>query len=135
MNRVDSGEAIRRTLALYCHLCDEGRFDEWEQLFTVDATFRVMGRTHEGRPAVRAFIEAGQPPERRGKHVCANPVIDFDGDDRATVVSDYVFVGRVPEGLAITSAGRYHDRFVRDGDTWLIAARQIVFMGDQPEPG
>ena len=31
--------------------------------------------THVGRPAVQAFIEAGQPPERRGTHVVANPLV------------------------------------------------------------
>jgi 3-phenylpropionate/cinnamic acid dioxygenase small subunit len=129
-------EAIRRVLSLYCHHCDDGRFDEWEQLFADDASFGVMGRTHQGRRAIRAFIEAGQPPERRGKHVCANPVIDVDTDaGTASATTDYIFVGRVADGLAITSAGRYLDRFERQDGKWLIKSRQIVFMGDQPDPG
>lgn len=140
-------DAIRRTLALYCQLCDDGRFDEWGELYTDDAEFRVMGRTYRGRPAVQAFIEAGQPPERRGKHVCANSVIDLDPDGRsARAVTDFVFVARAarqssPEGaappasgFAITSVGRYHDRLVLDAGsgTWRFARREIVFMGDSP---
>jgi 3-phenylpropionate/cinnamic acid dioxygenase small subunit len=130
----DDIEEIRRTLARYCHLCDDGRFEEWGELFADDASFSVMGRHHEGRSAIRAFIEAGQPPERRGKHVCANSVIDVDGDT-ATASTDYIFVGRVPDGLAITSAGRYHDTFQRAGDRWVFRSRQIVFLGDEPVGG
>ena len=130
VGRTDE-EAIRRTLALYCQLCDDGRFEEWGELYTDDATFTVMGRTHRGRAAVRAFIEKGQPPERRGKHVCANPLIDVDGDE-ATATTDYVFVASSPEGgFTILSAGRYHDRLVRVGDGWRFAERRIAFLGDE----
>ncbi|WP_334143593.1 nuclear transport factor 2 family protein [Rhabdothermincola sp.] len=126
-------EGIRRTLALYCQLCDDGRFDEWADLYVDDAEFHVMGITHRGRAAIKAFIEKGQPPERRGKHLCANPLIDLDeGGTGARAVTDYVFVGRAGGGLAITSAGRYHDRLVLDGGRWRFARREIVFMGDQP---
>jgi 3-phenylpropionate/cinnamic acid dioxygenase small subunit len=127
----DDVDQIRRTLASYCHHCDDGRFDEWQELFTDDATFLVMGRRHQGRPAIRAFIEAGQPPERRGKHVCANSVIDVNGDT-ATARTDYIFVGRTPDGLAVTSAGRYYDTLVRQEHLWLFRSREIVFMGDEP---
>jgi 3-phenylpropionate/cinnamic acid dioxygenase small subunit len=130
---VTPEERIRRTLALYCQLCDDGRFDEWADLYVEDAEFHVMGTTHRGRAAIKAFIEKGQPPERRGKHLCANPLIDLDeGGTGARAVTDYVFVGRAGGGLAITSAGRYHDRLVLDGGRWRFARREIVFMGDQP---
>src|SRR5262249_53092748 len=49
-------EGIRRTLALYCQLCDDGRFDEWADLYTEDAVFRVMGGEHRGPEAIKAFI-------------------------------------------------------------------------------
>jgi len=124
---VSDQEAIRRTLALYCQLCDDGRFDEWADLYTEDATFAVMGRTYEGRAAIQGFIEKGQPPERRGKHVCANSLIDVEGDT-ARAVTDYVFVARAEGSFAITSSGRYHDRLVRCPDGgWRFADRRIVF--------
>jgi hypothetical protein len=64
--------------------------------------------------------------------VCANPLIDIDPDGaHASGRTDYVFVARTDEGLAITSAGRYHDTFVKEGDRWLFATRTIVFMGEQ----
>jgi uncharacterized protein (TIGR02246 family) len=119
-------EAIRRTIAQYAHFCDDGRFAEWADLYTDDATFSVMGETHSGREQVRAFIEKAQGPEARGKHLCFNTVIDLHGDE-ARAWTDYVFIDR---GKAITSAGRYHDRLVRQSDRWRFASRRIAFLGD-----
>ena len=126
---------ILQTLALYCQLCDDGRFDEWADLYTADAEFVVMGRVHVGPLAIKGFIERGQPPERRGKHMCANPVIEIHASGRgASAVTDYVFVARGSDGLlALTSAGRYHDELVSDDDgRWRFCRREIVFMGDDP---
>ena len=33
----------RRTLSEYSQRCDDGRYDEWSQLFTEDARFVVSG--------------------------------------------------------------------------------------------
>jgi 3-phenylpropionate/cinnamic acid dioxygenase small subunit len=120
-------DQIRRTLAQYAQLCDDGRFDEWADLYTEDATFSVMGRTHKGRDAIKSWIAGAQPPERRGKHVCINPVIDTEGDE-AYAVTDYIFIDR---NKTIVSAGRYHDRLVKHRDRWRFAERRIVFMGDE----
>ena len=117
-------EDIRTTLAQYAHFCDDGRFDEWADLYTEDATFSVMGQTYKGREAVKGFIIKGQPPERRGKHICANSVIEVEGDE-AWAVTDYVFMDKQK---TITSAGRYHDRLVRNRDRWRFADRRIVFQ-------
>ena len=128
-------EAIRRVLATYCQTLDDGRFDEWERIWTDDATFSVMGSTHSGRTELRSFIEAAQPPERRGKHMNLNHVIDVTGDE-ATAASDFVFAGRVGDGWAITQVGRYLDRLVRAPEGWRIAAREIVLgAGGPQDPG
>jgi len=124
-------EGIRRTLALYCQLCDDGRFDEWAQLYTEDAVFRVMGQVHVGPTAIKAFIAEAQPEGRRGKHVAVNPLIEADGDT-ARAWTDYIWVGPGEGQFPVTSAGRYHDRLVRRNGAWLFAERQIVFMGEDP---
>jgi len=120
-------EGIRRTLALYCQLCDDGRFDEFARLFATDAEFRVMGRTYAGRDAIRDFMTAAQGPDARGKHIATNTVISVEGHT-ARAFTDYLFVSR---DVAITNVGRYHDRLVREPDgEWRFAEREIVFMGD-----
>jgi uncharacterized protein (TIGR02246 family) len=118
---------IRRTLARYCQRCDDGDFAAWAQLFEADATFSVLGETHEGRDTIRAFIEAAQPEEARGKHVIAQSDIDvYESGDEATAVTDYVFVSRA---LRITSAGRYHDRLrLGDDGEWRFVSREIRFL-------
>ncbi|MEJ5254097.1 MAG: nuclear transport factor 2 family protein [Acidimicrobiales bacterium] len=123
-------EGIRRTLALYCQLCDDGRFDEWAQLYVDDAELHVLGTTHRGRRAIQAFIERAQPPERRGKHLCANPVIDLDDSGTtAQAATDFVFVAHRAEGFAISSVGRYLDRLVLADGRWRFARREIVLLG------
>lgn len=118
---------IRTTVAQYAHLCDDGRFDDWADLFVPDVTFSMMGQTHKGREAAKEFIMRGQPPERRGKHLCVNSAIEVEGDE-AWVVTDYIFIDKQ---LVITNAGRYHDRLVRNRDRWRFAERRIVFMGEE----
>lgn len=123
-----SESEIRRTLAEYCQLLDDGRFDQWVELFSDDAAFAVAGQVARGRDAVRQLIEPFQQADARGRHVLSEPLIHLDGDS-ATVTTDYCFVS---PGLRVTSAGRYHDVLVRDGDRWRISVREVVFLGDTP---
>lgn len=124
-------EGIRRTLALYCQLCDDGRFDEWAQLYAEDAVFKVMGDVYQGPEAIKGFIAQAQPEGRRGKHVAVNPLIEVDGD-AARAWTDYIWVGPGTGQFPVTNVGRYHDRLVNRDGRWLFVERQIVFMGEEP---
>jgi 3-phenylpropionate/cinnamic acid dioxygenase small subunit len=127
---VESDEdRIRTTIAQYCHFCDDGRWDEWLDLYAPEAQFTVMGRTYEGHEELRAFIENAQPPERRGKHMTFNSVVEVDGD-AARAWTDFAFLARTPDGMRVATAGRYHDRFRRDADRWRFTERRIVFPGE-----
>jgi 3-phenylpropionate/cinnamic acid dioxygenase small subunit len=121
--------AIRRTLVTYCHRCDDGDFDGLVDQFTPDGSFSYRDEVVPGHERLRAWFEGKQPPERRGKHLTTNTVIDIDGD-RAHALSDFVFL-RVPEGATdpvIVVAGRYRDEFHRVGDRWLIDRREVQVM-------
>jgi 3-phenylpropionate/cinnamic acid dioxygenase small subunit len=124
-------EEIRRVFGQYGQLCDEGRFDEWIQLFAADARFHVMDRTTTGREDIVAFMRVGQREELRGRHALFQPVIDLDDDEQhAKVWCDFAFIDK---GRKITQVGRYHDELVREDDgRWRIALHEIVFLGDQP---
>lgn len=119
-------------MARYAMLLDDGRFEEWADLFTEDAQFHVMGQTQHGRADIQAWITQAQPPKRRGKHVLANSLIEVDGwGGTATAWTDYIFVAQ--DGT-VTSQGRYHDRLERGGDKrWRFTLREIVFRGDGPQ--
>lgn len=131
--RAAEEAGIQRTLARYCQLCDDGHFDEWAELFTEDATLSVMGRTYEGRDAIKTMITSAMPPERRGKHFLGQTVADVGRkSSEASAVTDFTFIAKDGEGrFAITNAGRYHDRLVRDGDgSWKFNSREIRLLGE-----
>jgi uncharacterized protein (TIGR02246 family) len=124
----DDESAIRRLLADYCHLLDDGRFDEWIELFDPDAVFVVMGNRLRGRDELRDFIEPTQQESDRGRHMLSEPAIRIDGDT-ANAATDFVFVSRAN---AIMTAGRYLDEMRRAPDRWRFTSREIVFSGDTP---
>jgi uncharacterized protein (TIGR02246 family) len=131
-------EAVRRLITLYSQLLDDGRLDEWAQLFTEDAVFSVWGRTYEGRAAIRDGI-GGMQPEHPGKHVAFATVVDLDGDT-ARAWTDFVAVADTGPGewgrsYAIATAARYHDRLVRADGRWSFRERHIRMVGDPLPPG
>ena len=126
---ADDEAEIRRLLAQYCQLLDDGSFDEWITLFSDDIEFVVMGMHKHGREEVRNFVEPNQQAEARGKHMLSEPWIVIDGDN-ASVTTDFAWVSK--QG-AIDQSGRYHDRIVRQTKGWRFQRREIVFTGDRPE--
>jgi len=121
-------EAIARVVARYCHLLDDGRWDEFADIWAEDAEFVLGGETTRGRDAIRASIEATQPPERRGRHLAVNVEVDVDGDEASAVV-DFMFWARDREGKAkLMFLGRYDDRLVRSDGGWRFARREIAFF-------
>ena len=122
---ADIEAAVRATIARYCQTCDDGRFAEFGECFARDAVLAVMGREVRGREAIVDWIAAAMPPEKRGKHVAVNTLVDVDAAGAVSASTDYLFVARTEKGPRITTTGRYRDTFVRDGDRWLIQTRHI----------
>jgi 3-phenylpropionate/cinnamic acid dioxygenase small subunit len=126
---LDDERAIQRLMARYCHLVDDGAFDELPQLWAHDAELALRGDTATGPAAIVAMIAGLQTPERRGLHMGANAIIDVEGDT-ARATSDFVFMRREggPDPL-VKFIGRYLDRFVRTPQGWRFARREIHFRG------
>jgi hypothetical protein len=148
--------AVRDTLALYCHRCDDGDIAGVVALFTPEGAFTFNGRTTRGSGPLYAFFRAAQGrPEQRGKHLTVNSVIEVieviegvevvegleglevadvtdgtdvadSGEGQVRVVSDFVFLLPAKDRLVATMAGRYHDRFVKLDGRWRIARRDVV---------
>jgi len=117
---------IRRTLARYGQLLDDGRFDEWVEVFADDVEFRVMGQALTGPDAVRAFIEPTQQAEARGTHLMSEPLIELGPEGgEAGATTDFAFVSRKNR---IEATGRYLDRLRHEEGTWRICAREIVLQ-------
>jgi 3-phenylpropionate/cinnamic acid dioxygenase small subunit len=126
---VTDERTIRRLLARYCHLVDDGAFDELAGLWSDDAELVLRGETAIGPAAIVARVAERQTPELRGLHVVVNVIIDVDGDT-AGAVSDFVFMRREggPDPI-VKFIGRYVDGFVRTADGWRFRRREIVFRG------
>ena len=121
-------EALTRLIARYCHLLDDGRWDEFGDLWAPDAELVIRGDATHGRDAIRANVEATQPPERRGRHLAINVDLEVDGD-RATGRCDFLFFVRSSEGKPkLLFLGRYDDAMVRADGSWRFARREISFF-------
>ena len=135
---IDDERMIRRTLALYCTLLDDGRFDDWSQLFTEDAEWIIPGTVFKGRAAIAAGVGATQPPVvGRVKHLSHPPVIEFTSDRTARAWSDVVVLFRNREGVwTILAAGRYYDDLEKEEGAWRLRCRQTdIDTAAHPLPG
>jgi ketosteroid isomerase-like protein len=121
---VNDVDEIRRLIARYAQLADDGDALGRSELFTDDALYVPTTGRFVGRAAIRAAIDdrlASQPSDRRTRRLCANPIISIDGDS-AEAATDFVLFTRVDdEPWTIDLVGRYHDRFVRRHGGWLYS--------------
>jgi 3-phenylpropionate/cinnamic acid dioxygenase small subunit len=128
---VDDVLAITALVHRYAELLDSGDLDGVAALFE-RATWGAGTRefTVQGTEQVRhmydgvILYEDGTP---RTKHVITNLVIEVPPDRATAAARSYFTVLQATDGLALQPviAGRYHDRFARDGDTWRFAQRII----------
>lgn len=123
----DDEDQIRRTLGQYSLLCDDGRFDEWGELFTEDARLELNGQVTSGRQAIVTYMRSVQPAESRGLHMTSGSLVEVDGAS-GSATTNYMFVRPSPQGMAIIAAGRYHDQLVRDGRRWRFTQRTITIL-------
>ncbi|MBM3346425.1 MAG: nuclear transport factor 2 family protein [Betaproteobacteria bacterium] len=143
-------EAVRRVIALYAHLLDDGRFAEWGQLFAEDAEWiSLPGLYKPGATKPGAWIVRGRDEivrqvsettrglrtaESRGMHFGGHPVIDIQGD-RANAWWDFIIAHITPGALEVTATGRYYARFERQGGRWRFVRRVSVQQGAELPPG
>jgi hypothetical protein len=131
-------EAIRDTLARYNSAGDRMLVDEYVAVFAPDATFEPGELTLHGRDEIRRWLTAGvqvggaapgsAPPEgdRGGRghfvrHHLTTCRIDLDGPTEASVRTYFA----VYTEIGPDHCGYYKDRFVKQGDEWLIAHRTV----------
>jgi hypothetical protein len=122
---LQARDAIGRLLSLYGQLLDDLRLDEWGQLFTEDAIWRILSVTFRGRQDIVKGV-GGMEPDHPGfvKHLTFPPVIDFESDTRARVWADQMALTSHSDGWLVAAAGRYHDVVVLDEGRWRFASRE-----------
>lgn len=122
-------EAIRSTVVRAAHLLDDKRFDDWGALLADDVHYVVNALDLTGRDQVVSTI-APLMSQAVTKHLLGYPLVEQHGPDEAEAWTDVVtFAG--PKGAIVTAtAGRYHDRLVRDdAHGWRLASRVLLQTG------
>lgn len=120
---VDS--AIRRIIARYSHLVDDGDYDAAAALFTDDARYVALGNNLDGRAAIKEML-AGQG-SRSTLHQVSNIVVS-NGSQSGTfhAVADLSITAKVDGSWAPAFAGRYHDTFVGEGRDMRFSQRILT---------
>lgn len=131
---ADDKDAIRETMARYCHALDACRFDDVAALFTEDGVWTTSYGTATGRAAIAALLERNVPKPGEGpqrKHYVANIIVALDGD-RADARSDYLVVRDSERGPLPVMCGTYHDTFLKRDGRWQFAMKRLEhhFKGD-----
>jgi 3-phenylpropionate/cinnamic acid dioxygenase small subunit len=135
---ADDVQGIKNLVYSYAELLDTGDIEGLGRLFTA-ATLRRQGTSEEleGAQAVQRLIEDsvhlydGIPAT---KHLITNLIVEVDHDRRSATARSYytAFQARPELPLQPIIAGRWHDRFEREGDDWRFADRLIYtdLVGD-----
>ena len=124
---------IHYTMAVYCNSVDSGDVEGVVSAFTEDGQLELSSGTKAaGHAAIRAFytpvIGPGRPDRMADgaipllRHNLTTSRVEFIDDDTAQGWTYFMSLTR--HGL--DHAGRYLDRFRRQGARWLIADRRIA---------
>jgi len=129
-DEVLAREAIAHTQSVYNTEGDRGRLDDLLQTFTEDGVLVLDRGEFRGRDAIRGALSGAVDAKRREaatgtpvflRHHLTTRRVEFAGDATADVWT-YFFV-MTPVGL--DHSGVYVDRFVRQGERWLIDRRRV----------
>jgi len=128
-------EAIRETVASYALFLDSGRFDEGIALFAPDGVLEVHnGATARGHDELRAFFTGVNADLRDTtsvpliRHYTSNLSIDVVSPTEANARCYFLAVTET----GVDHWGRYRDRLVPNGDTWVFAHRFVRTDGVVP---
>lgn len=125
---LEEKEAIRELMSEYCFHVDNGEFDKFADLFTVDGIFETgMPGRLQGRRAIRDFVAAHVPRAGEGparKHCTVNHVIRVNGEE-ARADSYIILLREVENGIVASLAGRYEDLLVKEQGDWRFKVRKI----------
>lgn len=121
-------DAIRETMARYCHHLDACNFAGVASLFAEDGAWQTDYGAATGRAEIEAFLTTIVPTKGNGpqrKHYICNTAIEVV-DNEASAVSDYLIVRESEAGLIPVMGGTYQDSFKRVGDRWLFSRKFLV---------
>ena len=124
--------SVQDHMARYCHAIDEGRTDDWVNMFTNEGVF--AGFTPEplvGREALRVIPDnAFKDNDGTMCHFAANLFCDY-GDNNDTILAslyNYVTTWIAGQGGRSIVMAKCKLVLVRNGDGWLIKSNHIQVL-------
>jgi len=128
---LSDGDRIRTLLGQYCERIDAGDFAGVGALFArgrlADEQGKELARGAEAVAAFYASTEQLHDGSPRTKHLVLNTAIEEEDAGMLVARSSYVVLQAV-DGFPLQPiiAGRYVDRFERDGTGWHFAERRFL---------
>jgi len=143
MSSTSIEKAADELMANYADCIDDGRFDDWLELFTEDASYKVVARDNHDRglPAtmvlctnknmirdrIAALLGATKYNFHYDRHVVGQLRVRPRSDDEWELRASYAVFQTSDEGRSsLFSVGRYDDRIRRQGDRLLFCAKTVV---------
>lgn len=140
---IETERAITALIHRAARLADDRNYLEWMELFTEDGEYSAI--THEnlsyrglylfsdiGRGAlyerVAFLMGVWQVPRGKTTHLVSNIEVSAgEGPSSATALSNFILARTGDqEHTTLHAAGRYRDRFERQGGAWRFKERQVV---------
>ena len=143
MSSTSIEKAADELMATYADSIDDGRFEDWLELFTEDASYKVVARDNHDRglPAtmvlctnknmirdrIAALLGATKYNFHYDRHVVGQLRVRPRSDDEWELRASYAVFQTSDEGRSsLFSVGRYDDRIRRQGDRLLFCAKTVV---------
>lgn len=124
-------EDIRELIGHLNWLSDDGQLDELLEHFVDDLTYEVEGMaTFHDKPSLRIFYEQVFSSFSMRIHRSSNEVIEVHGDEARSKC--YWRADLDKNGLALVSAGRYYDDFIRVNGRWKVKSRRATMTYISP---
>lgn len=125
-------DAIRALGVLYSVAVDDHDLDTVVACFAPDGSFSRAGVTYTGRGKLRGFYAGMMDRYVTTLHTPNAHVIEVD---TAAGTGTGLLTGHAELALGdrlLMAAYRYDDRYLRDGDRWVFASRELRFMYNVP---
>jgi hypothetical protein len=121
LQMLEDREAIKELRASYCWTIDEGRLDEFLDLFTdeVEADFGDLG-VFKGKAEWRKFVYERIPTFfSKMRHLIHNELTTKLEDNQAEGKAYFEFVG-IREGNSFIGGGHYEHKYLKINGQWKI---------------
>lgn len=118
--RIDDLVEIHELCSRYMAHASQFVVDKWLEVFTSDGEYSAFGTKYPLSKMPELLAAAP-----RGQFIGNMPVVDFDGEDRATGIQHYVFIEQQTHDMRLAW---YEDEYRRTKDGWRIHRRSTTFL-------